>query len=1525
MKRKVFAVTLLVLLVALLMCACGNKEQVTITSIKVVENSMKTQYEIDDPLDISGGQLLLTMSDGSTSYISIDESMIDVSKFNTKTSASKRTLRITYNNLSCSFVYSVKAKELENTIKNVYLENMPTEFLKGEALDVDNGVLKQGLLCIDLGDGNIREYSVKGIWIQDFSTAKTGTFTTTIEYASDYGDVSVNWEYKVLDLASVVSVTPSKKVFVYQGDDSSYLQSALENVTFLIDYSDGTTAKYEYSQSVRIVGFSSNEIGEKSCTLSFYDKEQRLIRFTYIYEVKKVYSVFKVTFDENYPDGSIVIDDTLDGLITPRDAQRTGWEFKGWYQFDGTTLSSQAYDFNQIIESDITLKARWIRSTYTIYFNNLGSITGSITYTVDDERQIPLPDNIPGFIFQYYVDANGNRIDYISKGSTGDLYLTGIWTELGFTITYDLNDSDNDIKATNNNPDVYSSQAEYVFLPAERRGYTFTGWTFNNTPITSTLNQSGALTLVAGWELNVYTVTMVNGETGETFKTVKYRTTDSDTIIDNYQNDSYIFSGWFLDNEYQNEYYKNSSGTYYIPQKSEGNFTLYARVTECYTVRLLTNRNATDGEQIITLTFTNEDKSIELPITAKFGMDFQCWRHQKSMKDFAPIDGKIFLDTEEIKELLISTESGHTFTLNALYTARTYDITYVLYDDVTQSDSYTTDATKTLILPIREGYTFISWHTDKACSDTPIYKIESESMDDNKIFYAKWQPITYYITVHYILEDVTVGIIPSTYTIESETFRLEFPSKERYNFDGWYQDSEYVTPQETTIFKGSHGDIEIYAKWTSQKANITLKNMDNASYSGNLRYPITEGTVTLEDASRSGYTFLGFYKNEYLTVKVDSFDGYDYPDGITLYAKWEIINYTLSYVLNDDKSNPATNNNLTSYNVEDYPELLSPTRNGYTFLGWYSAQKVNNVFDEKYKVASLSGYATNMTLYASWEIANYTITYKGLENYNIQIALASNYTLSGYTLPTLSIDYYVFNGWYEYGTEDKITSLGKTSPCRDIVLEPRVTPIEYKLNYSVNGHSGKSSTTYTIEDFVEGNYTIPTLEKLVELQVIDSSWYKGKKLVSWKSGATVATITTDNTNKTKSTTSTVTAELDWVTYTITYNLNGGTMENDNPTSFTLESSLVLYDAVLENKAFKGWATEEGTILGSHSNGVTTITDIPDNNLSLKAVFVDIYTITYENSIDMAHPELIESFSEAENQALGTPTKENCLFGGWWYKEGGLEVSSTNELSGNSTLIPMFYDKSFTSGLTFALNTNNNTATITGYTKSEKSIILPNSVSGYQIISIESNAFANSSITSITISENIRTIYSYAFSGSKLKKLIIPENVTLIQSYAFNGCQSLTTLEIQGNAEVKSEAFINNTSLTQVTLTYLNGVENNAFKGCSAISKLTSDSSNYIIRIFSTVNPNSSLYYNASGYYIPTALTEITINGEINNALYFLTFSKLTLTSEEVVEISKSVIDLIVSNNATIYVPSSLLEEYKNNADYEEISSRFQSI
>ena len=197
---------------------------------------------------------------------------------------------------------------------------------------------------------------------------------------------------------------------------------------------------------------------------------------------------------------------------------------------------------------------------------------------------------------------------------------------------------------------------------------------------------------------------------------------------------------------------------------------------------------------------------------------------------------------------------------------------------------------------------------------------------------------------------------PATFKTNAEV-TLKNPTRSGYTFKGWYSDSGYKT-KVTKIAKGTAKNITLYAKW--EKAyTVTYKLNSGTNNSANPKtFTATTAIITLKNPTRKGYTFKGWYSDAKFKTKVTKITK-GTKKNITLYAKWAINTYKITYKLNSGKNNAK---NPKSYKVTTATiTLKNPTRKGYTFKGWYSDSKY------KTKVTKIAkGSTGNKTLYAKW-------------------------------------------------------------------------------------------------------------------------------------------------------------------------------------------------------------------------------------------------------------------------------------------------------------------------------------------------------------------------------------------------------------------------------------------------------------------------------------------------------------------------------------------------------------------------------
>jgi len=151
---------------------------------------------------------------------------------------------------------------------------------------------------------------------------------------------------------------------------------------------------------------------------------------------------------------------------------------------------------------------------------------------------------------------------------------------------------------------------------------------------------------------------------------------------------------------------------------------------------------------------------------------------------------------------------SHPFT-NDYFIKNFYTVTYDTAGGTPTppSGSHFYDATYEPTAPAKTGYTFDGWFKDGQGSAWTFPLLNGEL-----VLVAKWTPVNYSIT--YNLDGGTNHASnPANYNIETPTITLLAPTKSGQIFGGWFNDSIHTPPAVSSINIGSHGNLNLYAKW----------------------------------------------------------------------------------------------------------------------------------------------------------------------------------------------------------------------------------------------------------------------------------------------------------------------------------------------------------------------------------------------------------------------------------------------------------------------------------------------------------------------------------------------------------------------------------------------------------------------------------------------------------------------------------------------------------------------------------------
>ena len=452
--------------------------------------------------------------------------------------------------------------------------------------------------------------------------------------------------------------------------------------------------------------------------------------------------------------------------------------------------------------------------------------------------------------------------------------------------------------------------------------------------------------------------------------------------------------------------------------------------------------------------------------------------------------------------------------------------------------------------------------------------------------------------------------------------------KEGHTFKGWYKEATFAT-EVTSISATQTGDVTLYAKFEVAKYDINYVLGEGATNApaNPTQYTYGEGVSSFANAEKEGHTFKGWYKESTFVTKVTSISSTQTGD-VTLYAKFEAAKYDIHYVLGEGATNASTNPAKYTYG-EGVASFANAEKEGHAFKGWYKESTFAT------KVTSISATQTGaVTLYAKFEVAKYDINYVLGEGGTNASANPAQYTYGEgvSSFADAEKEGHAFKGWYKDASfATKVTSISATQT-GDVTLyakfEANKHNITYELDGGTNGAGNPDTYTYGIG--------VPNLADASKTGYAFEGWYEDEHFT----GSAVTSIST-----TRDENVTLYAKFSVASYDITYELNGGTNGEGNPTKYTYGVGVSSFaDADKEGYSFEGWYSDS-----TFATKITGISATQTGNVTLYAKFeANSYGITYELDGGINAKENPESYTYGIGVTrFADASKEGYAFLGWY--------------------------------------------------------------------------------------------------------------------------------------------------------------------------------------------------------------------------------------------------------------------------------------
>ncbi|MCI5902340.1 MAG: InlB B-repeat-containing protein, partial [Blautia sp.] len=665
---------------------------------------------------------------------------------------------------------------------------------------------------------------------------------------------------------------------------------------------------------------------------------------------------------------------------------RQGYTFAGWYtDAECTTPAGEKVTLTE----DVTVYAKWKADTvnYTIVYLKQ-NLSGGYDFVSSSKGSaltgttVSGGDNVSFNDKKYYHYAGSDSDVLVKADGTTVVYVR--YDQNIYNIEFDLNTDNNNIKMTIGGNEYTRKSSKYTIQA--RIGEDISAkW-----PSASNITGASKDSPFYAWNSDHTSYTYVSKRFELTSEMLKSSTNGSTTTYKaQWQSGSKVVLHYMLQNADNDEY--TDSEKYgqeaYSASSSFNAKEIYGFTnvdSESKTISNVKHYYFYYNRKTYSIQYNYKSEKIDTKSNIRFEADIN-----NSTYNFAPerpegVDEEwIFAGWYDNAEgfgeaYVFDTMPANNLILYAKWVAPEKTLTLV-YNNGQENETITVSKgdVASIPLPKKEGFTFLGWYTDEACTKGNEFDTNAPITADATI-YAKWEENKYAnYTVRYVISDgkggytdvadpkTASGYVGSTVTEKAialtgdySTYAVDAPSKS-------IKVSSAASENVIMFIYASPAELKYKVQYTYN--GTVIKSTDYMEAPA-VKFRVNPDQEIVTELTNQGYTLNETFKMAEMVT--------DNTKNIVTFTL-SLTQYTITY---EGLEGASVSGNPSAYTISDLPITLNnPTKDGYIFAGWeHSGQVTGGDAHDPRNVTLEKGTVGNLTFTAKWmKVTPYVGTYDG--------------------------------------------------------------------------------------------------------------------------------------------------------------------------------------------------------------------------------------------------------------------------------------------------------------------------------------------------------------------------------------------------------------------------------------------------------------------------------------------------------------------------------------------------------------------